>query len=120
MLSNESSEAGSEARQVQSPDMTAKKRCSTSTPHTGAVYRGCENDYGKLAFRRTDFARLAEIIGHIKGRFIMSLNDVEGVRETFSKFRIEEIKTTYTIGTKGRSSGTRSEILISNYNLDQD
>ena len=80
-------------------------------------YWGCETDYGKAIFQRSDFARLSEILGHIKGRFIMSLNDVKGVRETFNRFQIEEIKTTYTIGKASRTKGAQGEVLISNYNI---
>lgn len=45
----------------------------------------------------------------------MSLNDVEGVRETFGRFRIEAVETTYTIGTKNEARGARGEVLISNF-----
>ena len=40
----------------------------------------------------------------LKGRFILSLNDVEGVRETFKAFRFREVKTTYTIAAKGAAA----------------
>ena len=39
-------------------------------------YFGCENDYGKNMFERSDFELLASILSNIKGRFILSLNDV--------------------------------------------
>lgn len=78
-------------------------------------YWGNEGDYGKSVFQRADFDRLAQILGHIKGRFIMSLNDVEGVRETFGRFQIEAVETTYTISTKNDARGSRGEVLISNY-----
>nr|WP_323368586.1 hypothetical protein [Profundibacter amoris] len=68
-------------------------------------------------FCRADFARLAEVLGGIKGRFIMSLNDVEGVRETFGRFHIAPIKTTYTIAAKSEARGERGEVLIANYDL---
>lgn len=80
-------------------------------------YWGNEGDYGKSVFQRTDFDRLAQILGHIKGRFIMSLNDVEGVRKTFGRFQIEAVKTTYTIATKSAARDARGEVLISNFDL---
>ena len=80
-------------------------------------YWGCESDYGKEVFSRADFTHLAEVLGAIKGRFIMSLNDVEGVRETFGWFHISPIKTTYTIASKSEARGERGEVLIANYNL---
>ena len=80
-------------------------------------YWGCEKDYGKEVFTRADFTRLADVLSAIKGRFIMSLNDVEGVRETFGRFNIGQIKTTYTIGLKSEARGERGEVLIANYDL---
>jgi len=63
-------------------------------------YWGCENDYGKDVFSRDDFKLLADILSQIKGRFILSLNAVEGVYETFSAFDIEEVDCAYSIGSK--------------------
>ena len=79
-------------------------------------YWGCESDYGKLLFSRARFEELATSLGALKGRFILSLNDVQGVRETFAGFRFQEVKTTYTIGAKG-AQPERSEVLISNFAL---
>lgn len=75
-------------------------------------YWGCEKDYGKNMFSRDDFERLRAVLEGLKGRFIMSLNDVPEVRETFSGFDIEGVETTYTIA---RSSSKRvGEVIISN------
>ena len=48
--------------------------------------------------------------------FLLSLNDVEGVREIFKSFRFREVKTPYTIAAKG-AAPERAEMLISNYEL---
>lgn len=77
-------------------------------------YWGCEGDYGKHLFSRERFEELAEILGALKGRFILSLNDVQGVRETFKSFRFEEVRTTYTIASKG-AQPERAEVLIRNW-----
>lgn len=79
-------------------------------------YWGCEGDYGKLLFSRERFEEMAVVLASLKGRFILSLNDVEGVRETFCAFRFSQVKTTYTIGSKG-AQPERAEVLISNYEL---
>lgn len=79
-------------------------------------YWGCESDYGKLLFSRERFEEMAVVLASLKGRFILSLNDVEGVRETFAAFRFREVKTTYTIAAKG-DAPERAEVLISNYPL---
>jgi DNA adenine methylase len=90
--------------------------------HKGALfyldppYWGNEGDYGRELFTRARFEEMAELLAGIKGRFILSLNDVEGVRETFAGFRFEQVKTTYTIAAKGVAP-ERAEVLISNFDL---
>lgn len=74
-------------------------------------YWGCEDDYGKAMFTREDFARLALQLRRLKGRFLLSINDVAEVREVFVGFSIEEVRTTYTIQA-GRSV-ERGELLVS-------
>jgi len=78
-------------------------------------YWGCEGDYGKELFSREDFTRLASILGDIKGRFILSLNDTEGVRDVFSAFQIEDVKTRYSINPKKSTDQMAGEVLISNF-----
>ena len=79
-------------------------------------YWGCEGDYGKHLFSRDRFEELAAVLFGLNGRFILSLNDVECVRETFNALRFREGKTTYTIAAKG-AAPERAEVLISNYDL---
>ena len=73
-------------------------------------YFGCENDYGRNVFSRSDFVRIADKLGSIKGRFIVSLNDRPEVREVFSRFRICEVPLTYTIA--GGDGKPVSEVII--------
>ena len=78
-------------------------------------YWGCEDDYGKAMFARADFQRMAELLAGIRGRFILSLNDLPEVRDTFAGFDLTEVRTTYTIsGTRNDPAGGRAELLISN------
>lgn len=81
-------------------------------------YWGCENDYGKALFERADFERLADQLRGIKGDFIMSINDVPEIRETFFGFHMAEVSTTYTVGKKSANSGSNAELLISNFELE--
>ena len=73
-------------------------------------YWDCESYYGKGVFSRDDFALLAEILAGIKGRFVMSLNDTPGVRETFAAFDIETVETNYTVNL-GNASAAREVII---------
>ncbi len=74
-------------------------------------YWGSESLYGKELFRRADYQELVDLLGHLKGRFILPLNDRAEVRETFARFRLEPIQTTYTIVGQGRAKRAR-ELLI--------
>lgn len=61
-------------------------------------YWGCEDYYGRNLFGRADFERLAEQLVALKGRFLLSLNDVPEVRRIFGRFTIEEVPQTYRVG----------------------
>jgi len=75
-------------------------------------YWGHEADYGKGIFGRDDFARIAERLAAIEGRFLLSINDVPEIRELFAGFEIEAVAVTYTAGRdKGKRAG---ELIISN------
>ncbi|MFV0626179.1 MAG: DNA adenine methylase [Alphaproteobacteria bacterium] len=81
-------------------------------------YWGCENDYGKNIFERADFENLAKLLGEIKGKFVMSINDVPEIREIFKKFHIMDVTTTYSICTNNLKQGKEAkELLISNVDL---
>lgn len=75
-------------------------------------YYGCERDYGAGMFNREDFARLAQQLATIEGKFILSLNDVAAVREIFGRFDQSVVSTTYTAG--GGNAKRVSELLITN------
>ena len=77
-------------------------------------YWDCETYYGDGVFSREDFARLAEILADIKGRFIMSLNDTPGVRGTFKAFRIETVETNYSMEVGNRRPAR--EVIITDKN----
>jgi DNA adenine methylase len=75
-------------------------------------YHGSEDDYGKDLFGRDQFALLAERLGSLKGRFILSINDLPAIRDLFKGFAMEELELTYSIGGgKGRPA---RELIISN------
>lgn len=78
-------------------------------------YWDCENYYGKGVFERADFERLADLLAGISGRFIMSLNDTPGVRETFGRFQIEAVQVSYGVAARpGEQARKFGEVLISN------
>jgi DNA adenine methylase len=73
-------------------------------------YFGCEGDYGQGLFMRSDFERMAEKLANIRGRFILSLNDVEEVRAIFAGFSFIDVRLSYTIS--GGSGVEAREVVI--------
>lgn len=76
-------------------------------------YYGYENYYGDGIFSRDDFKKLANILAGIKGKFILSINDLPEIRKTFVDFRIAKERTRYTIDYTTHKAVT--ELLISNF-----
>lgn len=75
-------------------------------------YWGCEGDYGKAMFARLDFARMADQLRRIKGRFLLSINDVPEVREIFTGLEMTEVSTVYTVGKANDQRDARAELLV--------
>lgn len=93
-------------------DLIPRYDSPTTLFYLDPPYWGCETDYGKAMFSRDDFARMAGVLAGIKGRFVLSLNDVPEVREIFAWAQIDAVNTSYTIGKHVESRGTRGELLI--------
>ena len=69
-------------------------------------------------FSDADFGVLAERLKKLRGKFILSLNDVPEVRRTFDGFRFREVQLTYTVQ---KSAGRRfRELLIMNFKPQQE
>jgi DNA adenine methylase len=73
-------------------------------------YWGHEDDYGKGVFSRDQFREMADVLLHLKGRFILSINDVTYVRDIFTGFEVEEVALKYSIG--GGRDRTAKELII--------
>ena len=64
-------------------------------------------------FSESDFRELAERLQKIRGKFVLSLNDLPVVRKLFSKFKFRKIDLHYTAQ---REAGKRyAELLITNF-----
>ena len=73
--------------------------------------------YGRKLYRynlsHADFEKLAERLTKIRGKFILSLNDVPEVRALFRRFHIKEVELHYT---SQKHAGRRyREVLITNF-----
>lgn len=76
-------------------------------------YFDCEDYYGKNIFSRDDFTKLRDILSTIKGKFLLSINDVPLIRELFKDFTIESVDNFYSMN-KNQMKPVK-EILIKNY-----
>lgn len=76
-------------------------------------YHGSEGDYGRGLWSAEDFARLADRLRRLKGRFLVSLNDTPEIRAAFRGCRLTPVRTTYTISKNSGPAGGARELLIS-------
>lgn len=76
-------------------------------------YWDCEQSYGKGIFSKADFAKLAAKLATLKGKFLLSLNDVPEVREIFGAFQMDGVNTRYSCAAS--QSVLAKELLIRNY-----
>ena len=66
-------------------------------------------------FREADFAELADRLTKVRGKFVLSLNDVPQVRALFGPFHIQSVELHYTSQS---SAGRRyREVLITNFRM---
>jgi DNA adenine methylase len=56
---------------------------------------------------------MSDILGGLKAKFILSINDLPEMRETFKGFEIKAVSLKYTVAEKKATVG--KELLISNF-----
>ena len=67
----------------------------------------------RINFTGSDFRELAQILQQIRGKFVLSVNDVPEIRDLFHRFKLREIALHYTAQ---RIAGKRfRELLITNF-----
>lgn len=75
-------------------------------------YWGTEG-YG-VDFGLDQYDRMAELARSIKGKMVISVNDIPEMRQAFSGLNMESVGITYTVGGSGRS-GKTAELIIKNW-----
>ncbi len=67
----------------------------------------------KFNFAESDFVKLESLLRRLRGKFVLSLNDLPEVRKLFSAFKFRELNLHYTVQ---RGAGKRfRELLITNF-----
>ncbi len=80
-------------------------------------YYGTEAYY-QVQFTEEDHLRLARLLRGIKGRFLLSYNDCEVIRELYKDYTIEEITRQHNLRARyPDKSMVYSELLIRNYDI---
>lgn len=80
----------------------------------------CDPPYFETAgydyeFTEDDHILLRDKLSNIKGKFILTINDHEKVREWYKDFNIEEVDVNYSISKEQSGRGKYKELIITNY-----
>lgn len=73
-------------------------------------YWGTEG-YG-VEFGLDQYARIAELPRTMKGKAIVSVNDIPEMRRVFKGFRTARLAVSYTVGASGRGRAPKGELVI--------
>jgi DNA adenine methylase len=74
-------------------------------------YFGRETDYGAGLFERSEYERMAHVLRGLKGRFILSINDVPQIRRTFAGFTLRPVRLSYTVSRGSKATPARELII---------
>jgi DNA adenine methylase len=74
-------------------------------------YWGGEADYGAGQFDRAEYAQMAEVLRGLKGRFILSINDVPAIRRTFEGFALKPVRLSYSLAGNNNAKTARELII---------
>lgn len=73
-------------------------------------YHKTENYYYNTDFTKADHQRLKSVLDSIKGRFILSYNDDEYIRQLYKEYEIISVERQNNL-----SKGTYKELIIKNF-----
>lgn len=85
----------------------------------------CDSPYYKtesyydVAFGEKDHYRLRDTLKQIQGKFMVSYNDCEFIREIYSDYYIEAIERTNNISQRYNPGNMFKEVIITNYDLSE-
>lgn len=72
--------------------------------------------YGSAAkFALEDHIRLRDTLANISGKFLLTINDSEEVRELYKDFHIQEVAVHYSVSRQSAARKEYGELIITNY-----
>lgn len=66
-------------------------------------------------FDEKDHIVLKDMLANLKGKFLLTLNDHEKVREWYKEFNIKEVQVNYSVSRATEGRGKYKELIITNY-----
>lgn len=80
----------------------------------------CDPPYYKTAgykdkFTEGDHIKLRDILSNIKGKFLLTINDDERIREWYQDFNIVETEVSYSVSKDVKGRREFKELIITNY-----
>ncbi|ARV17419.1 Modification methylase DpnIIA [Curvibacter sp. AEP1-3] len=88
-------------------------------PHTlfylDPPYYGTEG-YG-VGFELEQYDRMAELLRTMKGKALVSVNDIPQMRLAFNGLAMQRLSINYTVGASGRGREPKGELLIANFDI---
>lgn len=72
-------------------------------------------DTGEFVFNNEEHIKLRDMLSAIKGKFILSYNDDEFIRDLYSEFKIEEVERNHNLANAHGVSKRYKELIITNY-----
>lgn len=73
---------------------------------------GYENKFGEK-----EHLLLLDHLKNIKGKFLLTINDHEKVREWYKDFNIKEVEVNYSVSREQKARGKYKELIITNYEV---
>jgi DNA adenine methylase len=81
-------------------------------------YYETEGHY-EVVFRKEDHVRLRDTLAGIEGKFMVSYNDCEYIRELYQDFRIEAVTRINNLAQRYDNGSEFPEVLIANYDMEE-
>lgn len=66
-------------------------------------------------FREKEHILLRDILNNIKGKFLLTINDHEKVREWYKDFNFKEVEVMYSVSKEAKARKNYKELIITNY-----
>lgn len=80
----------------------------------------CDPPYYKTTgylekFKEEDHINLRDVLSNISGKFLLTINDHEEIRELYKKFNIKETVVNYSVSRQSEARKRYGELIITNY-----